>query len=350
MSLGSPCIEGVCHLRCTAGRGLRLVASSIRVGPGSGILYGGQRLWRPARCRGSGGTLIANSCLGGYQGDERHAILTGPLVAARFPPRRHSRKVGPCQSWARLCCARWWPGVSEQYSTAKTKQTKQSVARRRTNGGQVAVVRPMHPGVPRSIAAVGPAPVFEPTTRRATLRYVEAITLTGTSGALGNHVFSANGLYDPNITGTGHQPMGFDQLIALYARGYVVSSRIKVEAYQTTGVPSVIGIILTTASSAPYSNFYALLESGLAAYKLAAGDTTDTQTVSRTLNVEQYFSLENVLEEAEYFSTSGGNPTRQAYYHVFNQDQNSTSTSIFQLVVTIDYDVIFTTPVLQTPS
>jgi hypothetical protein len=144
--------------------------------------------------------------------------------------------------------------------------------------------------------------------------------------------------------------MGFDQLIGLYNRAYVTGSRIKVEAYQTTGVPAIVGLLLTTLSSAPYGNFFALIESGLATHVMAAGDTTDIQTMTRSFNTEKFFSLENVLEEAEYFNTASANPTRQAYFQVFVQDQNSTSTATFQIVVTIDYDVYFTSPVLQTPS
>ena len=45
------------------------------------------------------------------------------------------------------------------------------------------------------------------------LRYVEKINM-GSIGASSNVVqnqFIANGAYDPNFTGTGHQPRGFDQ-------------------------------------------------------------------------------------------------------------------------------------------
>lgn len=43
-------------------------------------------------------------------------------------------------------------------------------------------------------------------------RYVEGF-IDLNPGALGSnapYTFSANGLYDPNITGSGHQPIGFD--------------------------------------------------------------------------------------------------------------------------------------------
>ena len=44
--------------------------------------------------------------------------------------------------------------------------------------------------------------------------------------------FCANGMYDPNVTGTGHQPLLFDQYMALYHKYAVTSSRISVRPIQ----------------------------------------------------------------------------------------------------------------------
>ena len=57
----------------------------------------------------------------------------------------------------------------------------------------------------------------------ATLRYSEIITKVLTGG-LNFHVFSCNGMFDPDITGTGRQPLYFDQLMALYDHYTVTSS------------------------------------------------------------------------------------------------------------------------------
>lgn len=52
---------------------------------------------------------------------------------------------------------------------------------------------------------------------RTSLSYHEVIQ--SNPGALtGGYLYNLNSLYDPNRTGTGHQPMGYDQLVALYNR------------------------------------------------------------------------------------------------------------------------------------
>ncbi len=59
--------------------------------------------------------------------------------------------------------------------------------------------------------------VTGPQTLIRKLRYCDRLEIDpGASSALGEHFFSCVGLFDPDITGTGHQPMGFDQYMALY--------------------------------------------------------------------------------------------------------------------------------------
>lgn len=67
-------------------------------------------------------------------------------------------------------------------------------------------------------------------------RYAETFTFTtGTGGVMGTHqVMRLNNLWDPNYTGTGHQPYGFDQTYLLYSKYQV--KRVKVTLiWSTTG-------------------------------------------------------------------------------------------------------------------
>lgn len=75
------------------------------------------------------------------------------------------------------------------------------------------------------------------------LRYVERVTLStfGTSSsAFGpEYVMAINNLFDPNFSGGGHQPQGFDQLAALYKRYTVLVCDIDV----TFSDPSADGLV-----------------------------------------------------------------------------------------------------------
>ena len=62
------------------------------------------------------------------------------------------------------------------------------------------------------------------------MRYFSQVTFDfdGTNGGLA-HVYRVNNIYDPNETGTGHQPMGFDQLNAFYKRYLVNGCKVSAD-------------------------------------------------------------------------------------------------------------------------
>lgn len=80
------------------------------------------------------------------------------------------------------------------------------------------------------------------TRQEVVLRYHEDITLTPTgSGIPAVYNFSALSLRDPNTTGVGHQPRGFDQMMALYSH-YVVNE-VCIEVWFQPGGSSSMGFI-----------------------------------------------------------------------------------------------------------
>ena len=58
------------------------------------------------------------------------------------------------------------------------------------------------------------------------IRHISALT---PGAAVASYVFRGNSLYDPDYTGTGHQPRYYDQLTPIYGRYKVLSSAITVE-------------------------------------------------------------------------------------------------------------------------
>lgn len=50
------------------------------------------------------------------------------------------------------------------------------------------------------------------------LKYVDNIAYSMLTGVAQNNVFNLNSIFDPDRTGGGHQPYGFDQLVAMYNR------------------------------------------------------------------------------------------------------------------------------------
>lgn len=215
---------------------------------------------------------------------------------------------------------------------------------KRTYGGKRSKSRPKkrikNSVVPRGLPAVSKALLGNKQTVK--LKYVEAFSLNpGASGVPATHVWSANGMYDPNISGVGHQPRGFDQLMALYDHYYVTSSTVTVDFGSVSNdaiAPFVCGITLQDDAS-PAGDMVQAMENRSAVYRL----TTDAVTPRLSLGFESkaFFSR----FKNELLGSSGGNPTDQAYFIVFAQPANSASDlGNINCVITIEYTAILQEP------
>lgn len=70
------------------------------------------------------------------------------------------------------------------------------------------------------------------------MKYAETITTTSPGG---QYILNLNSLFDPDRTGVGHQPYGFDNLALLYNRYRVISCGWRVQSPATTnGLPFTI--------------------------------------------------------------------------------------------------------------
>lgn len=84
------------------------------------------------------------------------------------------------------------------------------------------------------------------------MKYSEVVTTTAT---FGQYAMNLNSIYDPNRTGTGHQPYAFDTLASLYNRYRVIACGYRVNlAVGSSTVPVILTAMpantVVTASTA----------------------------------------------------------------------------------------------------
>jgi len=152
---------------------------------------------------------------------------------------------------------------------------------------------------------------------RARIRYNEVVAIDSTVGFPGHCLFRANGLYDPNITGGGHQPMGLDQYALLYNHYKVVSSVISVTP--TTAFNSSFGIGLnddTTVSN----QFYGITEEKGTKWAMNSSAST-VPTVTNYYN-KNYFPPDS---DKDTGALIGADPTEQIVYDVWSKAANITT-------------------------
>lgn len=165
------------------------------------------------------------------------------------------------------------------------------------------------------IALRVPYPYPMPKLLTSTLSYSEVVSVPSAAGSgLGSYTMRCNGMYDPNVTSVGHQPMYFDQLMAIYDHFHVVSSKCtwtitgSVNAYFAAFIDDDSSITTTTWPSAaerPGCQVKAFMPGGQA-----------------PLTFTQYWSADKAfgkgsLTDPELQGTSSADPIEQQTFNLF---------------------------------
>jgi len=190
-------------------------------------------------------------------------------------------------------------------------------------------------------------------TLRQRFKYATKITLNPGISTPAGHIFSANGLYDPDISGAGHQPMGFDQLVGVFYQHYtVLSSLIKVTFFSSTSDGSIAaasGMLTVEPNSSVTldTDIYDILERGKATsrpYNNASAGGKAVNTIVKKVDMRSFLGMD-VMDEDNNAGNSSGNPSEQVYWHINAQGvDTATDSAAVYCVVELWYDAILHEP------
>lgn len=183
------------------------------------------------------------------------------------------------------------------------------------------------------------------------LRYVHTQSFSA-AATVSTFYFSANGCFDPDITGGGHQPLGFDQWSTFYNHYVVKGSRITLNiSGGNLANNSDAGLFFcyltddtsTTASAAD------ILEQGKAHYRMIPGNiqTQRPLKITNTFSTKKFFDIKDVKDNITRVGAPiSANPTEQAYYACGAVPISGASTfgGNWQVVAVIEYIVEFDEP------
>lgn len=182
------------------------------------------------------------------------------------------------------------------------------------------------------------------------MRYNTPITLdVGVTGIAAIHAFSCNGCYDPDATGTGHQPMGFDQWSSFYQRYQVLRSKITVTFFATADPlqRSIVGIRTNAQTTLAYSTAATICETGDVAYApltFATGGN-NVARVTKHFDARQQFGARGIIGEDALSALITANPSEQYYFIVFAAPASpGDDTPEIDCQVQIEYEVLFSSP------
>nr|UBJ26122.1 capsid protein [Red panda feces-associated circular DNA virus 9] len=194
-------------------------------------------------------------------------------------------------------------------------------------------------------------PAFSRTRYWGKVRFgAAAINLSSNVGQVGTYVYTANGLFDPSITGGSLQPAGFSQLMSAYEHYTVWRARISVLFTNNSASTAIVGISIEPDPTAATdtSNMLELPNTQVVNLE-PSGQYGSSKTISLMCSLSKYFGESVTKTTSIYRGDVANNPTEQAYFHVktygFKQD-----TSNVYMQVRIDYEALFTEPRELSPS
>lgn len=191
-----------------------------------------------------------------------------------------------------------------------------------------------------------------PLSKVAKLPYYDQNNFTTGIVLAGGYVFTANGLYDPNITGVGHQPMGFDQMMLFYEHYTVTASKITVNFYNNDVDDAVIVGVLVAPDATVETVFSKLNENGMLKkhWLTPSGGTDPKCSITLAANISKINGKKDVKSEDDFRGDVAANPAEQSFFHLFAYNQTTTNTVNVVFEVMIEYTAIFTEPRKMTQS
>lgn len=174
------------------------------------------------------------------------------------------------------------------------------------------------------------------TKQNCVLRYHETFQLNpGVAGSPSAYVFRANSCFDPNFTGTGHQPRGYDQIIAMYQYLAVREVQIEVWFQPRDGAPAIVCIAADGAAFSGGSRD-SMMEQRTAVYKAVGGISADGPAYA-TLRVKPWQLAGTKLDESDYKHLNTGNPIISQFLNVIGMPIEATDTGNIDCVARITY-------------
>jgi len=187
-----------------------------------------------------------------------------------------------------------------------------------------------------------------PIKHRCKLVYNDSRTITPTTTNSTAYVYSANGLYDPDITGAGHQPMGFDQLMALYEHYTVTKCKLTVNfVNEDTNDNAYVGLAIFPDSTVE-TTATKLIENGLMKRSWIApfdGNPKSQTTLSMSVDISRINGRPKPIIGDDLFrGDSASNPSEQTYIHIFGYNNATVNPCQIRFDVILEYEAVFTEP------
>ena len=186
-----------------------------------------------------------------------------------------------------------------------------------------------------------------PTATLTQLRYVDRIQINPSTEQVAYYTYRTNGVFDPDQSGTGHQPLGYDTWSEIYNHTCVLRSHMKCTFVSTetgTQVGLCVGAFIKPMGDALVSSeLTTLLENGYSKYRIYGSKDTmqGDKSIQLSFDTRKYFGVHDVVDNDDLCATVGTNPADGANYTIFVGCLGTSDLGAVQFLVELTYDVLF---------
>lgn len=190
----------------------------------------------------------------------------------------------------------------------------------------------------------GPSGV--PRQRIVKLRYSEAAGLSTTSGVLQTVIMGANDPYDPYTSSGGHQPMGWDTMATMYNEYVVIGSKITCRVMNNSVTNATYcGVYLGANSSADYLYASGMIENRMGTSLLISPNQDKSRVLTCNYSAKKFYNVTNISDNKDRLGASvGSSPTEGAFFIIWAQSHDRSTTATFYLDILVEYIVLFSEP------
>lgn len=151
------------------------------------------------------------------------------------------------------------------------------------------------------------------------LSYVETFNFNITVASTPYQYLFRTGLFDPDVTVTGHQPYYRDQLATLYNKYRVFGIKYDIELKNTNTSALTWAYVKHSDNMTPETNFQTMVERKEGNLKSLDSSSGRTNRIRGYLSTPKCFGItkKEFYADEDFIGAIGADPTKQAYLHCY---------------------------------
>jgi len=180
-------------------------------------------------------------------------------------------------------------------------------------------------------------------------KYAEKVSIDPPTGGLSSSYFiSTNSLFDPNRSGVGHQPYGFDEFMTFYDHYTVIGSKITITLLNTgsTSTDTYLVAITERDTTSAVADITHLIEMGNSTYATiaAANGSSGVATLTHRSNPAKFLGRSAPLADPDLKGTVSSSPVEESFFEINVANFSIDDPPTIDVLINVEYIAVLTEP------